>query len=73
MLEIHNEHLDKLPHRAATETIIGAAFEVHRELGYGVLERVYQRATQVELIRYGVTAEIERRIQVQYKYKRLVF
>jgi len=67
MLEIHDEHTDKLLHRATTEVIIGAAFEVHRELGYGFLERVYQRALQVELIRRGVAAEIGRRIQVQYK------
>ena len=67
MLEIHDEHPGKLLHRATTETIIGAAFEVHQELGYGFLERVYQRALQVELIRRGVAAEIERRIQVQYK------
>jgi len=67
MLEIHNEHPDKLLHRATTETIIGAAFEVHQELGYGFLERVYQRALQVELIRRRVAAEIEKRIQVQYK------
>jgi GxxExxY protein len=67
MLEIHDEHADKLLHRATTETIIGAAFEVHQELGYGFLERIYQRALQVELIRRGVAAEIERRIQVQYK------
>jgi GxxExxY protein len=67
MLEIHDEHPDKLLHRATTETIIGAAFEVHQELGYGFLERVYQRALQAELIRRGVAAEIERRIQVQYK------
>ena len=67
MLEIHDEHPNKLLHRATTETIIGAAFEVHQELGYGFLERVYQRALQVELIRRGVAAEIERRIQVQYK------
>jgi GxxExxY protein len=67
MLEIYDEHPDKLLHRATTETIIGAAFEVHQQLGYGFLERVYQRALQVELIRRGVAAEIERRIQVQYK------
>jgi GxxExxY protein len=67
MLEIHDKHADKLLHRATTEAIIGAAFEVHQELGYGFLERVYQRALQVELVRRGVTAEIERRIQVQYK------
>ena len=67
MLEIHDEHPDKLLHRATTETIIGAAFEVHQELGYGFLERVYQRALQVELIRRDVAAGIERRIQVRYK------
>ena len=67
MLEIEGEHPDKLLHRDITEAIIGAAFEVHQELGYGFLERVYQRALQVELIRRGVAAEIERRIQVQYK------
>ena len=67
MLEIHDEHSDKLLHRDITEAVIGAAFEVHQELGYGFLERVYQRALRVELIRRGVVAEIERRIQVQYK------
>src|SRR2546429_2080772 len=67
MLEIHDEHTDKLLHRATTEKIIGASFEVHRELGYGFLERVYERALQVELIRRGSSAEIEKRVQVQYK------
>jgi GxxExxY protein len=65
MLEIQDEHPDKLVHRAITEAIIGAAFEVHRELGYGFLERVYQRALQVELSRRGLSAEIEKRIRVQ--------
>ena len=67
MLEIDDEHPGKLLHREITEKIIGAAFEVHRELGYGFLERVYQRAMQVELLRAGVSAEIEKRIQVKYK------
>jgi GxxExxY protein len=67
MLEIDDEHPSKLLHREVTEKIIGAAFEVHRELGYGFLERVYQRALQVELLRAGVSAEIEKRVQVKYK------
>ena len=67
MLEIDEEHPSKLLHREVTEKIIGAAFEVHRELGYGFLEQVYQRALQVELLRAGVSAEIEKRIQVKYK------
>jgi hypothetical protein len=38
MLEIHDEHPDKLLHRATSETITGAAFEIHQELGF--FERV---------------------------------
>jgi GxxExxY protein len=67
MLEIDDEHPSKLLHREITEKIIGAAFEVHGELGYGFLERVYERALQVELIRRGSIAEIEKRVQVHYK------
>jgi GxxExxY protein len=67
MLEVDEKHPDKLLHRATTEAVIGAAFEVHRDLGYGFLERVYQRALQVELLRRGATAELEKRIQVHYK------
>ncbi len=62
--EIHPFHL---VHRETTEKIIGAAFEVHQQLGYGFLERVYQRALQVELVRRNATAEIEKRLQVLYK------
>lgn len=56
-----------LLHRELTEKIIGAAFAVHRELGFGFLERVYQRALQVELLRLGVGVELEKRVQVRYK------
>ena len=52
---------------AITEKIIGAAFEVHRQLGYGFLEKVYQRALQTELERSGLKAELERPIKVHYK------
>ena len=67
MLEIEGEHPDKLLHRDITEKVIGVAFEVHGQLGYGFLERVYERSMQVELIRRGSSAEIEKRVQVRYK------
>jgi GxxExxY protein len=67
MLEFQDPGEGKLLHESTTSRIIGAAFEVHDQLGYGFLERVYQRALQVELLRRGATAEIEKRIQVQYK------
>ena len=50
-----------------TEQKIGAAFEVYSILGYGFLERVYQRAMQVELRARGLKAEIEDKIKVWYK------
>jgi len=56
-----------LLHAEITEQVIGAAFEVHRVLGYGFLEKVYQRAMQVELILRGLKADIESKIKVYYK------
>ena len=50
-----------------TDKIIGAAFEVYGELGYGFLESVYQKAMQVELQRSGLKAEIECPIKVKYR------
>ena len=34
----------KLEHEEITKAIIGAEFEGYNELGYGFLEKVYQRA-----------------------------
>ncbi|WP_164100414.1 GxxExxY protein [Candidatus Laterigemmans baculatus] len=56
-----------LEQREITEQIIGASFEVFRELGFGFLEKVYQRAMQIELELRGLNAEIETCIPVQYK------
>jgi GxxExxY protein len=67
MLEIDDSEKLKLLHEETTGKIIGAAFEVHGQLSYGFLERVYQRALQVELLRRGAIAELEKRVQVQYK------
>jgi GxxExxY protein len=50
-----------------TQHLIGAAFEVHNVLGFGFLEKVYQRAMQVELQRRGIKVELEQKIQVQFK------
>jgi GxxExxY protein len=56
-----------LIHDAVTEQIIGVAFEVHSVLGYGFLEKVYQRAMQTELLRRGLGVELESHITVLYK------
>ena len=57
----------EMVHREITQQIIGAAFEVYGILGYGFLEKVYQRAMQVELQKRGLRAELERKITVRYK------
>jgi GxxExxY protein len=57
----------KLQHAEVTEKIIGAAYAVYGELGYGFLESVYQKAMQVELHQAGFKCEIECPIKVKYR------
>lgn len=47
--------------------IIGAAMEVHHELGFGLLEPIYQEALQVELNDMNIPNEREQEIPIQYK------
>ena len=49
-----------------TGKIIDCAYKVHRELGFGFLESVYQNALIIELTRAGLQSEREKRIQVYY-------
>lgn len=46
--------------------VIGLAMKVHRALGPGFLESVYQKALLYELTKAGFTAESDRPIQVRY-------
>lgn len=48
-------------------TIIGSAMTVHSEMGWGLLESVYQEALHLELIDRGIANEREREIPVYYK------
>ena len=56
-----------LKYEEITKDIIGSAFEVYNVLGYGFLEKVYQKALQVELLRRNHTVELEHAITVKYK------
>ncbi len=50
-----------------TEKIIGAAIEVHRILGPGLLESIYEEALTVELTLRGIVWERQVVIDVVYK------
>jgi GxxExxY protein len=49
-----------------TEKIIACAFKVHRALGPGFSEKVYENAMRVELTRQGVKVRKQVPIQVHY-------
>jgi len=51
--------------------IVGAAIEVHRELGSGFLEPVYQEALAIELASCLVPFEAQSPLQILYKGHRL--
>ena len=50
-----------------THEIIKAFYEVHKTLGFGFLEQVYQNALYKELCRRGLKVECQKQIRVFYK------
>jgi len=55
-----------LEHGDLTEKIIGAAIEVHKRLGPGFLESIYENALVVELRKRSLKVDQQRQIAVQY-------
>ncbi|MCJ7615999.1 MAG: GxxExxY protein, partial [Desulfobacterales bacterium] len=50
-----------------TETIIGAAMAVHRELGPGLLESTYEACLAYELVNRGLAVERQKELPVKYR------
>lgn len=51
--------------------LIGAIYEVHKELGPGLLEKVYQEALEKELKLQGIPFEREKSFTIMYKGEEL--
>ncbi|MDR1140996.1 MAG: GxxExxY protein, partial [Planctomycetaceae bacterium] len=49
-----------------TKKIIGSAFQVSKQLGFGYQESVYQRSMIIELMKQGLNAQMEVPITVYY-------
>jgi GxxExxY protein len=58
---------DQIPHQNLTYQIIGAAMEVHSELGPGYNEEIYQKALEIELRNRKISFEPQRSIMINFK------
>ena len=47
--------------------VVGAAMEVHKTLGRGMEEPIYQEALAIEMSKRGMTAEREKELRLRYK------
>ncbi len=56
-----------MQYKELTHQIIDAAYRVHKVLGYGFLEKVYQNALIIELKRRGFRAEAEMPLKILYE------
>ena len=54
-----------------TESVLGCAFAVHRELGPGLAEVLYERALDIELAERGIEFTRQHRATVMYKGHRI--
>jgi len=58
-----------LKHEELSKRIIAAAYAVHKELGYGFVEKVYKNALSIELQENNIKCAIEVPLKVLYHDK----
>lgn len=66
-----NIKMTELIYKDEVYEIIGAAMEVHKELGCGFLEAVYQEALEIELKDRKIPFESQKQLEIVYKGKQL--
>ncbi len=67
----HNSSHEKARINELTEAIIGAAMEVHRALGPGLLESAYEECLSQELILRKIPFERQKPLLLEYKGTKL--
>ena len=60
-----------MKHKEVTETIIGCAMQVHRTLGNGFQEVIYQRAMDIEMRLAGLSFEREKEMDIYYRDEKI--
>src|SRR6185503_19139948 len=58
---------DKIIHRELSYKVVGMAMEVHRKLGYGFLEKVYENSLMVLLRREAIAARQQFPVRVYFE------
>ena len=63
--------MDPKAYKDVTYKIIGAAMKVHNELGWGLLEPVYNEALHLEILDEGIKNEREMMLPCYYKHHQM--
>jgi len=58
-----------MEHKDLTEIIIGCAYRIYNEMGFGFLESVYEKCMLIELFNSNLKAESQKPVTVYYKNK----
>ena len=69
ILQILQINMDNFKHKFITEKILKAYYNVYNSLGFGFLEKVYEKALLIELQDLGLIVEPQKQINVYYKNK----
>ena len=64
---------NEYPDSELTGKIIGCAMEVHRILGNGFQEVIYQRALEIEMRNQGIEFSREHEMEILYKGENIGF
>ncbi len=69
VLKTNKKTREKRVFEKLSEVIIGAAIKVHKELGPGYLESIYEEALKIELSETNLNFECQKEIKIEYHGK----